>query len=261
MTATAMTRPVLYVFAISHYCEKARWALDYFNIDHRIEILAPGPHIKFSRALGAASTTLPLLVAGELVVQGSAQIVDWAQARGQSPGRRLEASADTAACRKIEKRLDAIFGVHVRRYYYSDALFSEPHKVKPMFTRDLPWRQRLVVNFAWGKICKAMIRGLDLGATQGIESRQLVETELDWLDDLLAGGRAQLVGDRFSRADLAAASLLSTLALPQQHPTYNDLQIPAGVAADLKAWRERPVLQWTRDIYQRYRSRDSGSDK
>jgi len=248
-----MTKPTLYIFNISHYCEKARWALDHFNIDYRIEILAPGPHIKFSRSLGTADTTLPILVADKLVVQGSAQIVDWAQARGQSPERRLEASNDTADCREIEKRLDTVFGVHLRRYFYSDALLSQPHKIKPFFCHGLPWKQRLVMNFSWGEICKHMIHDLDLGSAQGIESRQIIENELDWLDQLLDDGRAYLVGERFSRADLAAASLLSTLALPKQHPTYSNLKIPVGVAADLDTWRERSVLQWTRGIYQQYR--------
>jgi len=26
--------PRLYIFPISHYCEKARWALDYLNVDY-----------------------------------------------------------------------------------------------------------------------------------------------------------------------------------------------------------------------------------
>ena len=110
-----------------------------------------------------------------------------------------------------------------------------------------------MVSLGWRTICGHMVRGLDLGASQGSESRQIVETELDWLDGLLVGANEYLVGDRFSRADLAAASLLSTLALPEQHPTYNRLQIPAGIAADLDAWRDRPALAWTREIYRRYR--------
>lgn len=30
-----MKKPTLYVFAISHYCEKARWALDFFEVDYQ----------------------------------------------------------------------------------------------------------------------------------------------------------------------------------------------------------------------------------
>lgn len=249
-----MTTPTVYLFAISHYCEKALFALDYFGIDHRAVPLAPGAHIQFCRNLGLDDSSLPVLVDGEFVVQGSAQIVDWALARNTAPELSLEAEADTDACREIEQRLDRIFGVHLRRYYYSEALLQQPGRVRPIFCKGLRWREQLVVRIAWGKICQAMIRGLDLGPAQGLESKQIIETELAWLDGILADGREFLVGNRLSRADLAAASLVSPLALPPEHPTYRNLTIPPGVAADLSDWRQRPSLRWTREIYRRYRS-------
>jgi len=247
-----MITPVLHVFAISHYCEKARWALDYLGVDYRLTHLAPGPHIRLARELGVADTTLPILVDGDFALQGSAQIVDWAQVQSSSATHNLAVDDDQAG-REIEQRLDDVFGVHVRRYYYSDALVTQAQSVKPMFTRNLPWQQRLILHLAWGKIVKLMIRGMDLGAPQRLESRQIVETELDWLDGLLADGRQYLLGDHFSRTDLCAASLLAPLALPAQHPAYNHLQVPAATAADLEIWKQRPCVQWVREMYRRYR--------
>jgi len=248
-----MITPVLYVFAISHYCEKARWALDYLGIDYRLEHLAPGPHIRLARSLGVAETSLPILVDGDFALQGSSQIVDWAQAQSTSLAHNLAPDDDRAA-RDIEQRLDEVFGVHVRRYYYSDALLTQPQTVKPMFARDLAWPQRLVLHLAWAKIVKLMIRGMDLGAAQGRESRQVVEAELDWLDGLLADGRQYLAGERFSRTDLCAASLLSPLALPPQHPTYHRLQVPAAIASDLQIWKQRPCVEWVSEMYRRHRA-------
>jgi glutathione S-transferase len=247
-----MITPVLYVFAISHYCEKARWALDYLGVDYRLEYLAPGPHIKLARSLGVADTFLPILVDGELALQGSSQIIDWAQAQSSSATHNLSAGDDQAG-REIEQRLDDVLGVHVRRYYYSDALLTQPETVKPMFARYLPWHQRLVLHLAWSKIVKLMIRGMDLGPEQRLESRQIIETELDWLDGLLADGRQYLLGDHFTRTDLCAASLLAPLALPAQHPAYNQLQVPAVTAAELEIWKQRPCVQWVREMYRRYR--------
>jgi len=247
-----MITPVLYVFAISHYCEKARWALDYHGIDYRLKHLAPGAHIRLARSLGVADTTLPILVDGDFALQGSPQIIDWAQAQGTSATHNLTADDDQAG-REIEQRLDDVFGVHVRRYYYSDALLTQPETVKPMFARHLPWHQRLVLHLAWGKIVKLMIRGMDLGPEQRLESRQIVEAELNWLDDLLADGRQYLLGDHFSRTDLCAASLLAPLALPPEHPAYPQLQVPAVTAAELEIWQQRPCVQWVREMYRRYR--------
>ena len=110
-----------------------------------------------------------------------------------------------------------------------------------------------MVRLAWGKICKYMIRGLDLGVEQGRESRQIIESELDWLDGLLADGRAFVLGDHFSRLDITAASLLSPLVLPPEHPSYHNLQLPPGVAADVAGWQERRSMRWIGDIYRNYR--------
>lgn len=247
-----MITPVLYVFAISHYCEKARWALDFVGIDYRLRHLCPGPHARFARSLDLADTSLPILVDGALALQGSSRIIDWAQAQSTSATHNLTADDDQAG-REIESRLDDVLGVHVRRYYYSDALLTQPETVRPMFARDLPWHQRLVLRLAWGKIVGLMIKGMDLGPEQRLESRQIIETELDWLDGLLADGRQYLLGDRFSRTDLCAASLLAPLALPPQHPGYQQLRVPAATASDLEIWKQRACVRWVREMYLRHR--------
>jgi hypothetical protein len=149
---------------------------------------------------------------------------------------------------------------------------SSAWTIWPVFTYDAITIQKLCSNnrsrygasfpdsLAWNKICQHMVRGLDLGVEQGRESRQIIETELNWLDQLLAGNRRFLGGERFSRADIAAASLLSPLVLPPQHPTYHNMQLPPGLAADTADWQERPSMRWIRDIYRDYRKLpESGS--
>jgi glutathione S-transferase len=250
-----MTTPVLYVFAISHYCEKARWALDYLNIDYRLQLLSPITYRKFVRNLGMADTNLPVLSAGSLTIQGSSQIMDWAEAQ-KNPGSRslgVDAEAVSTGC-EIEQRLDAVVGVHVRRFYYADALLNQPQLVRPIFCRGLAWHEQIMLRLAWGKICQYMIRGLDLGVEQGRESRQIIEAELDWLDGLLDDGRRFLLGDHFSRTDMAAASLLSPLVLPAEHPTYHNMQLPPGVTADVAGWKERPCMHWIGEIYRNFRN-------
>ena len=144
-------------------------------------------------------------------------------------------------------------GVHIRRYYYSEALVDYPATVRPIFTKDLPLIQKWVITAAWGAIRKLMIQGMDLGPAQGLESRQLVEAELDWLDELLAPDRPFLAGDTLSRTDITAASLLAPLVQPDRHPTYAAIQLPPMLAAVCKEWRERRCMRWTREMYQNYR--------
>jgi glutathione S-transferase len=248
-----VTTPRLYIFAISHYCEKARWALDYLGIDYELRHLPPGFHMSVTRRLGARGSSLPVLVAGDTVLQGSGKIIDWAEADAPADSKRLTPLDDREACLSIEKRLDRVAGVHVRRFYYSEALVLYPETVKPVFSRDLGLAHKLILAGSWGVVRKRMIELIDLGAEQGRESMRIIDAELGWLDELLRDGRRFLVGERFSRADLTAASLLAPLANPAEHPVYAGLSMPPQMAAVLSDWDGRPSMRWIREIYSRFR--------
>ena len=56
-----MSAPVFYVFNISHYCEKARWALDHFGIEHEARHVMPGAHRLIAKKLGAKRGSVPFL--------------------------------------------------------------------------------------------------------------------------------------------------------------------------------------------------------
>jgi glutathione S-transferase len=247
-----MVQPVLYVFAISHYCEKARWALDHYGIDYRLNYTMPGANRKIAKKLGAKSGSLPFLQIGSHAVAGSDAIIDWGELH-RKPGSASLNGSDPDAVRTIEKRLDDVIGVHVRRYYYSDALLNDPASVRPIFSRDLPLLQRLGVTLAWPKIVPIMIKGMDLGVPQGLESRDILLRELDWLDALLSDGRAFLHDDQLTRADITAASLLAPLVNPAKHPAYSALKLPEELAATIADWQDRPSLKWVRQIYAQHR--------
>ena len=72
------TKPRLVTFGISHYCEKARWALDWHGIDYEEISWAPGVHQILAKRCGAESSILPILLHGNGVTQGSDNIIDWA---------------------------------------------------------------------------------------------------------------------------------------------------------------------------------------
>ncbi|NNC37271.1 MAG: glutathione S-transferase [Acidimicrobiales bacterium] len=245
-----MKQPTLYVFAISHYCEKARWAMDRSGIDYKLKFIAPGVHAQKATKLGLKSSSVPILTAGEDVIQGSSEIIDWIDRHIPQSSSTLTPSNDSKA---IESRLDEKTGVHVRRYYYSEAMVDCPETVKPMFKKGVPFVQKLLVDSIWSKVPTMMIKGMDLGPEQHLQSKAILDVEMDWLDGLLADGRPFLAGDQLSRADLAAASLLAPLVVPDEHPTYDTLILPPRVAADAIIWAERPVFNWVKSIYQQYR--------
>jgi len=255
-----MNVPTLYVFAISHYCEKARWALDFLRINYILEHLPPGIHRRVTKKLGTKSSSLPVLQVGNQIIQGSEDIITWAEFNKAPETKSLNPDPGSAANlefdlegMEIEKRLDDILGVHIRRYYYSEALLDYSQLVRPIFVRDLKPFQQKLTNVAWSMIRRIMIKGMDLGHSQGLESRQFLAQELDWLDQVLTDGRSFLNGDRFTRADITAASLLAPLVRPEEHPTYAHITWSPNVAVDCEAWRDRPCLQWVKEMYRRYR--------
>ena len=67
----------LYVFAISHYSERARWALAYAHQPVTLRLLTPGLHIATMRSLRAKGTHVPLLRVGREHVQGCDRILTW----------------------------------------------------------------------------------------------------------------------------------------------------------------------------------------
>ena len=155
--------------------------------------------------------------------------------------------------RAIEKRLDDVLGVHVRRFYYSDALINAPASVRPIFSDGLPILQRAAVTLGWSRIVPLMIKGMDLGIEQGLQSRALVEAELDWLDRLLADGRPYLHGNQWTRADLTAAALLGPVVTPKEHPMVHSVVFPKDVLKSMQDWAQRPALQFVSRMYSTHR--------
>jgi len=243
-----MSKPTLYIFTISHYCEKARWALEYLGVAHVVKPIAPGIHLKTAQKLGLRRGSLPYLTDGDAVIQGSSQVIDWAEVKSeQSLGGGAPAVSD------VESRLDDITGIHVRRMFYSEAIVHHPRTVRPVFEKGLGFIPKTIVRLKWDMVCDVMIKGMDLGDAQFLESQKILDGELDWLDGLLADGRQYLVGDTFSRADITAASLLGPLVNPPKHPAYRLINLPPNVTKTVANWAERPTLKYISRIYADHR--------
>jgi glutathione S-transferase len=89
-------QPILYIFNISHYCEKARWALDYFGIEHEMRHVMVGAHRRIAKKLGAKRGSVPFLQTDDGVIAGSSAIIDWCEAsqrwQATKPVRRRPSS-------------------------------------------------------------------------------------------------------------------------------------------------------------------------
>jgi glutathione S-transferase len=245
----SQSEPRLVTFGISHYCEKARWALDWHGIAYQEVNWAPGVHLFLARRCGAKRTTLPILLDGRMVVQGSGAIIDWADRQTQDPARRLT----LGNAREIEQRADRVIGIHVRRLAYAELLPRFPELAKPALFGKATGSHRLVGNALWPLTRRIMMRMHGTTPEAATESRSILDSELDWLDHTLADNRRYLAGDRFSRADITVASLLAFFARPQEMPTYREMSVPGALLADRERWGDRPVMRWVVAQYQAHR--------
>lgn len=238
----------LYQFPISHYCEKVRWALDYKNIPYTTKNLLPGAHIKLIRNM-APHSSVPVLEADGTTIQGSARIIDWLDET--FPERPLTPADSRLAeeARLWERFADQEIGPHIRRWaYYS--LLQAPKEVIPVLTAGAPFWQKAMFWLFFPKIRAVMRQTMQITQSEAEMSAELVDEALDRLRRQLNGDRF-LVGDSFSRADLAASALLAPMFTPPQY----GVPWPKNMPEPLQSWtRERqPKLAWARQIYEGWR--------
>ena len=242
----------IYLFAISHYCEKGRWALDYFGIDYEPVYLAPGMHLAWAKKNGLESSGLPVVESNGQLIQGSSKIIDWAESVSDT-GKTLVTADNRDEVLAMEQRLDDVSGVHTRRMLYAHTITKDPKRIRDNFLRDLQGSDALKLKLTWPVVRRIMIKKMDIGDAQGQESKAIVEQELTWLNQQLEGGRRFLVGDSFTRADLTMSALYSRFAAPEQHPFASHMATPPGLEDFYKKWRQEPVIQRIVDNYREFR--------
>ncbi len=243
----------LVTFAISHYCEKARWALDWHGIDYREISWPPGVHVMLARRAGAKQAALPILLAGDDIIEGSDAIIDWAETHSDGASDSLMPPGQSEIARQVEARLDKIVGVNTRRLLCAHALPDQTRFVKPMLFANTSPLPRFAANLMWPVSKKLMARMYRTSGDAAAESRAILEREFAWLEKLLTSGNTYLTGKKFSRADLTAASLVALFAQPEEMPTYRDAQFPDELADTIEQWSSRPLFSWVKEIYREHR--------
>ena len=242
------TRPRLITFAISHYCEKARWALDWHGIDYQEVAWPPGFHRILAKRAGAKRGSVPILLSGTEVIEGSDTIIDWAEQNSDGSRPHLCPTGQSNEIREIEDRLGRKTGINVRRFIYSHVFPGKGHYVKPMLFADTSFAHRAIGNLMWPTCQKLIIKGYKLNENSIAESRTILEEEFNWLEDKLGEGRSYFAGKTFSRADLTAASLLAPFARPDEMPLYRDALFPDELMRSLDEFSTRPIMTWARKM-------------
>src|SRR5207302_5417111 len=115
--------PVLWHLKVSHYNEKARWALDYKRVPHVRRAAAPGRHRAIAQRLSCGCTFPVLLLDGE-AIGDSTQIIEALERRYPEPSLYPADPESRQRALEIEDFFDEDLGPHVRLLVISQMLTS-----------------------------------------------------------------------------------------------------------------------------------------
>ena len=238
----------------SHYCEKARWALDYLGVPYREEGHPPLLH-RWAVARAGGHRTTPVLVAGDMVLSDSTDILqylDTTYVEGWRPyphDSQLRVQAE-----EMEELFDTHLGPHTRRIAYYHLL-----QHKDLFLESvLPGVGRgesFVFRALRPAVCSLMRRAMRITPESADRSLERVRTVFATVDELIGSGRAFLVGERFSAADLTFAALAAPVLLPRNYhsPLPSLDRVPAEMLAQIEEFRTTPAGMFAMRIYRDHR--------
>jgi glutathione S-transferase len=252
--ATSDPRPTLWHIAISHFNEKARWALDYKEVPHsRRAVALPGSHVPAALWLTRGDNhTFPVLEIGGRGIGDSTEIIAALEERCPEPPLYPADPEQRRRALELEEFFDEQLGPQMRLLAFHE-LAKDPERFQAVIARSAP---APVARLGAGAVAYARAyAALRFGARDeeaAALARGKILAALDRLEAEL-GSSDYLVGDSFSVADLTAASLFFPLVLPDQGPLPEEEPPPAGMASFRAPLEGRPGYRWVEAIFRRHR--------
>jgi glutathione S-transferase len=252
--AVSAPKPVLWHIEISHYNEKARWALDYKGIDHRRRALPGGVHMLAALWLShGRSTTFPLLMLEGEAIGDSTAIIEALERRRPDPPLYPEDPDEKRRALDLETYFDEELGPSIRLVAWHEVT-RDPERLATLVQSSLPAELRDMPAAAAAGLYAAAFTGLRYGVKSeeaAERSRDRVVAALDRLETEL-DGNDYLVGQRFSVADLTAAALFYPLVLPPEAPQLGDP--PESFERFREPLKERPGFKWVAEVFRKHRN-------
>jgi glutathione S-transferase len=247
--------PTLWHLHVSHYSEKARWALAYKGVEHRRKSPAmPGIHIPVALWLTrGAEKTLPVLILDGRGIGDSTAIVAALEERYPDPPLYPADPEQRRRALDLEDFFDEELGPHTRLLAFHE-LGKDRERFQAVVERAVPAPLARISGAAtvYASAYTALRFGVrDEAAAE--RAREKILVAFDRVEaELASSGSDYLVGDGFTVADLTAASMFYPLVLPEEGPLPTE-EPPEGLDRFLAPLRERRGYKWVAEMFQRHR--------
>lgn len=244
----------LVTIPISHYCEKARWALERAGMEYREEPHVQGVHRLAARRAGGG-TTVPVLVTPDGVIGDSAEILAWVDERAPAEHRLFpDDPLERGEVERLCRRLDEELGPSGRRLMYVHML-DQRELTLSFNNQGVPaWEDR-AIRRGWPLAVRFVGHALEIRSGIEAQDEATVWREFDFVAGMLADGRRHLCGERFGAADLTFAALSAAVVVP---PIYGvslpqpDVMAPPTAALVERA-REHPAGRYALGLFAEHR--------
>lgn len=247
-----MALPHLWHFAISHFTEKARWALDYKGIGHTREVLFLDYPIRC--LLATRQLSLPILFVDGTPICDSTRIIQHLERHYPANPLYPTDPAELERALALEDYFDEELGPHIRAVLVNELFEAGVEPTVEAFGMAQSAGRKRLMRLAF-PVFRVFYKFRHNMNPRSIEhGRAKLGQALDRLESEIGAG-GYLVGDRFSIADLTAAALLYPIAFPPEYPYQ-----PPRVARDALArfgepMKGRKAQQWVAEMYCRHRGK------
>ena len=250
----AAQTPVLWQFAVSHYAEKARWALDYKQVPHIRRSLMPGPHVPRIKKM-TGQTAMPVLELGGAIIFDSTRIIEAIEKAYPDPPLYPADREARERALELENYFDEELGPYIRQWGYF-MLLPYSSTITALFTSQAGLGKRLFMRAIFPMVRPLMRSKMKVYPAEAEAARDKTVAAMDRIArDVLPSG--YLVGNGFTVADLTAAALLWPLVMPKEFPYPLPATIPAPMAQARAQLAEHPALKWAAGIYAKHRGKSA----
>lgn len=239
----------LITIPMSHYCEKARWGLDWAGLQWSEEAHLQVFHYRAVKNLDA-NGMVPVLVTDKEAVADSTAILQHLD-KGLPDEHKLYPEHLREEIQDLEEAFDEELGIETRRWVYYHWMPLPSREVIKIAGQGIPRWQSLMAPFMFPMMRRFLAKHLSISDNNVQTGMSLVHKHFDAVAERLSDGRAFICGEQFTAADLSFACMAAPVLLPRQYgirlPTPDE--VPASARADVDYFRAHKAGQFALRLF------------